>query len=79
MTALPTPSGDGSILLIDDDARLTTMVVDYLQANGIPRAFQNWINTGEITDVSPDGRILVGWGAAPAGFRGYMVILGDKP
>jgi len=52
---------------------------DYLQANGIPRAFQNWINTGEITDVSPDGRILVGWGAAPAGFRGYMVILGDKP
>ena len=52
---------------------------DYLQANGIPNAFQNWINTGEITDVSPDGRILVGWGAAPAGFRGYMVILGDQP
>jgi probable HAF family extracellular repeat protein len=52
---------------------------DYLQANGVPNAFQTWINTGEITDVSPDGRILVGWGAAPGGFRGYMVILGDQP
>ena len=52
---------------------------DYLQANGVPNAFQTWINTGEITDVSPDGRVLVGWGAALGGFRGYMVILGEKP
>jgi hypothetical protein len=52
---------------------------DYLQANGIPNAFQTWINTGEITGVSPDGRVLVGWGAAVGGFRGYMVILGDQP
>ena len=52
---------------------------DYLQANGVPNAFATWINTGEITDVSPDGRILVGWGAALGGFRGYMVILGDTP
>ena len=52
---------------------------DYLQANGVPNAFADWVNTGEITDVSPDGRVLVGWGAAPRGFRGYIVILGDRP
>jgi hypothetical protein len=28
--------------------------------------------------VSPDGRVLVGYGAALGGFRGYMVILGSK-
>ena len=49
----------------------------YLRANGVPDAFERWFNTGEITDVSPDGRILVGWGAAPGGLRGYLVILGD--
>jgi probable HAF family extracellular repeat protein len=52
---------------------------DYLQANGVPNAFETWINTGEITGVSPDGRILVGYGAPLGGFRGYMVILGDRP
>ena len=52
---------------------------DYLQANGVPDAFATWINTGEITDVSPDGRILVGYGAPLGGFRGYIVILGEKP
>jgi probable HAF family extracellular repeat protein len=51
---------------------------DLLRANGLPRAFDTWLRTGEITDVSPDGRILVGWGAALGGFRGYMVILGSK-
>jgi probable HAF family extracellular repeat protein len=51
---------------------------DFLRANGVPDAFATYINTGEITDVSPDGRILVGWGAALGGFRGYIVILGDK-
>ena len=40
---------------------------DYLRANGVPDAFTGWINTGSIADVSPDGRILVGRGAAPAG------------
>ena len=49
----------------------------YLRANGVPDAFERWFNTGEITDVSPDGRILVGWGAAPGGLRGYLVILGE--
>jgi len=52
---------------------------DYLRANGVPDAFAGWINTGEITSVSPDGRILVGYGAPLGGFRGYIVILGDKP
>ncbi len=52
---------------------------DYLQANGVPDAFATWINTGEVTDVSPDGRILVGYGAPLGGFRGYVVILGEKP
>ena len=50
---------------------------DYLRTHGVPDAFERWINTGQITDISPDGRILVGWGAAIGGFRGYMVIL-DK-
>jgi probable HAF family extracellular repeat protein len=52
---------------------------DYLRANGVPDAFETWVNTGTITDISPDGRVLVGWGAAAAGFRGYMVILGETP
>jgi probable HAF family extracellular repeat protein len=52
---------------------------DYLQANGVPDAFATWINTGAITDISPDGRILVGNGAAAGGFRGYLVILGERP
>jgi probable HAF family extracellular repeat protein len=51
---------------------------DFLQANGVPDAFRTWINTGTITGISPDGRVLVGYGAALGGFRGYMVILGSS-
>lgn len=51
---------------------------DFLQANGLPDAFRTWVNTGEITGISPDGRIIVGWGAAGLGFRGYMIILGSS-
>jgi probable HAF family extracellular repeat protein len=51
---------------------------DFLQANGVPGAFSTWVNTGTITGISPDGRILVGWGAAALGYRGYMVILGSS-
>jgi probable HAF family extracellular repeat protein len=51
---------------------------EFLQANGLPNAFRTWINTGTITGISPDGRVLVGWGAALGGFRGYMVILGSS-
>jgi probable HAF family extracellular repeat protein len=51
---------------------------DFLRANGVPDAFDTWLRTGEIRAVSPDGRVLVGWGAAIGGFRGYIVILGSS-
>ena len=56
-----------------------TYLKDYLRAHGVPDAFESWPNTGAINGISPDGRILVGFGAAPAGFRGYIVILGEQP
>lgn len=59
--------------------RVPFYLKDYLRAHGVPNAFETWVNTGTITDISPDGRIIVGKGAALTGFRGYMVILGDKP
>jgi len=49
---------------------------DLLRANGVPDAFDGWLRTGDIHSVSPDGRVLVGWGAALGGFRGYIVVLG---
>lgn len=52
---------------------------DYLLSKGVTNVFDRWVNTGEITDVAPDGRTLVGYGASPTGYRAYMVILGDKP
>ena len=55
-----------------------TYLKEFLQANGLPNAFRTWINTGTITGISPDGRVLIGWGAAIGGFRGYMVILGSS-
>jgi probable HAF family extracellular repeat protein len=51
---------------------------DFLRANGVPNAFATYVNTGEITGMTPDGHILVGWGAAAAGFRGYIVVLGSS-
>jgi probable HAF family extracellular repeat protein len=48
---------------------------DYLRANGVPDAFRGWVNTGFIIGSSPDGRILVGYGAGPRNFQGYMVVL----
>jgi hypothetical protein len=33
----------------------------------------------DVNQLSPDGRILVGNGAWIGGFRGYIVILGDRP
>jgi probable HAF family extracellular repeat protein len=52
---------------------------DFLRANGVPDAFEGWPNTGRIQGISPDGRIVVGYGAAPLGFRAYVVILGPDP
>jgi probable HAF family extracellular repeat protein len=51
---------------------------DFLRANGVPNAFATWVNTGKITGMTPDGHILVGWGAAALGFRGYIVVLGSS-
>lgn len=59
--------------------RTPSYLKDYLRAHGVPTAFEGWFNTGFITGVSPDGRILVGYGAGPRDFQGYMVILGDEP
>jgi probable HAF family extracellular repeat protein len=59
--------------------RSPSYLKDYLRAHGVPDAFERWINTGFITSVSPDGRILVGYGAGPRDFQGYMVILGSTP
>jgi uncharacterized membrane protein len=66
---------DGNaILWIDGQA---SYLKDCLRAHGVPDAFQTWINTGRITGISPDGRVLVGNGAALGGFRSYMVILDE--
>jgi probable HAF family extracellular repeat protein len=65
-----------AVLWID---RTPWYLKDYLKANGVPTAFDGWVNTGFITSVSPDGRILVGYGAGPRDFQGYMVILGTTP
>jgi probable HAF family extracellular repeat protein len=48
---------------------------DYLRRNGVPDAFQGWVNTGFVQAVTPDGRTLVGYGAGPRTFQGYMVVL----
>lgn len=48
---------------------------EYLRQNGYPDAFRGWVNTGTVTSVSPDGRTLVGYGAGPRTFTGYLVIL----
>ena len=73
----------GAASSTDQDAviwidRSPAYLKDFLRANGVPDAFATWINTGEITGVSPDGRVLVGYGAPLGGYRGYMVILGSK-
>jgi hypothetical protein len=50
---------------------------DYLRANGYPDAFMDQLNTGKITAVSADGRVLVGHNAGIAGPNrwGFIVIL----
>ena len=68
------PDSD-AIIWID---RKPAYLKEFLQVNGVPDAFDTWINTGAIRGVSPDGRVLVGTGAAAEGFRGYIVILGSS-
>jgi probable HAF family extracellular repeat protein len=49
---------------------------DYLRDHGVPRAFEDWVNTGALREITRDGRMMVGYGAGPRGFKGYIVILG---
>ncbi len=67
-----------SVIWID---REPAYLKDYLRANGVPDAFQGWVNTGFVTGVSRDGRILVGYGAGPRDFQGFIVMLpnGARP
>jgi probable HAF family extracellular repeat protein len=51
------------------------LLKDYLRANGVPDAFRGWVNTGFVLAVTPDGRTLVGYGAGPTNFQGFMVVL----
>jgi uncharacterized membrane protein len=69
------PDSD-AVLWLDGEA---VYLKDYLRNNGVSNAFNNWVNTGFISSVSPDGRIVVGHGAGPRDFQGYVVILGDLP
>lgn len=48
---------------------------DYLRAHGVPDAFEGWVNTGFVRGITADGRTLVGYGAGPTGFQGYVVVL----
>ena len=68
-----------SIIWID---RVPHYLKDYLRDNGVPNAFDGWVNTGFINAMTRDGRVLVGFGAGPRDFTGFMVImppLGSKP
>ena len=51
---------------------------DYLRANGVPDAFEGWVNTGFVTGVTSDGRVLVGYGAGTRAFQGFMVVLPER-
>jgi probable HAF family extracellular repeat protein len=51
---------------------------EFLEQRGLPDAFRRWVNTGFLTAVSRDGRTLVGYGAGPTDFQGYMMILPES-
>lgn len=55
--------------------RVPHYLKDYLRANGVPDAFEGWVNTGGVFGMSRDGRVLVGSGAGPTDFTGFVVIL----
>jgi probable HAF family extracellular repeat protein len=68
-----------SVIWID---RQPQYLKSYLREHGVPNAFEGWVNTGFVTGMTRDGRVLVGYGAGPRDFTGFMVImppLGDKP
>jgi probable HAF family extracellular repeat protein len=65
-----------SVIWID---RTPYYLKDYLRDHGAPRAFDGWVNTGFVTGMSRDGRVLVGFGAGPRDFTGFVVIMPDLP
>jgi len=68
-----------SVIWID---RTPYFLKDYLRDHGVPNAFEGWVNTGFVTGMTRDGRVLVGYGAGVRDFTGFMVILpplGEKP
>ena len=51
---------------------------DYLRSHGYPDAFEGHFNSGRLTAVSPDGRVLVGYNGGPFGAinrYGLIIIL----
>lgn len=63
-----------SVIWID---RVPHYLKDYLHEHGAPNAFVGWVNTGFITGMSRDGRVVVGYGAGPRDFTGFVVIMPD--
>jgi hypothetical protein len=63
-----------SVIWIDQEPMY---LKDYLRQHGVPDAFLGWVNTGFVTAVSRDGRMLVGYGAGRRDFQGFIVILPD--
>jgi probable HAF family extracellular repeat protein len=63
-----------AVLWID---RSPIYLKDFLEQHGVPNAFEGWVNTGTVTGISADGRVVVGFGAGPRDFQGYVVILGS--
>ena len=63
-----------AVLWLDDTPQF---LEDYLHGAGLPDAFQGWVNTGFIVDVSRDGHVLIGHGAGPTDFQAYIVLLPD--
>ena len=64
-----------ALVWLDDEPHFLR---DYLRSHGYPDAFRGWVNTGFVTGVSADGRTLVGYGAGPRTFQGYLVILPER-
>lgn len=62
-----------AVLWLDGEA---VYLKEYLEDHGVSDAFRGWVNTGFVTAVSPDGRVIVGQGAGATDFQGYVVILG---
>jgi len=73
---LDTAAGDeDSVIWFDGEP---TYLRDYLRSHGYPDAFKDHANTGRITAVSPDGRVIVGHNGGPYGAinrYGFIIIL----